>query len=304
MRMHIPMRVARVIRRLRPSGNDRAQFVPPGHYYSPIPSLDEVRTRQSRLFPAHVPSSLPGLDLNVEEQLRVLEAFKTYYRELPLGWEDTRAPGPPLRYTFSNDLYSYSDAICLYGMIRHLRPKRIIEIGSGFSSAVMLDTNELFCSDAIRCTFIDPYPQRLEALLRDADRDQVEMIARPVQDVDLSTFAALRQSDILFVDSTHVAKIGSDVNHIIFTILPMLQAGVHIHFHDIFYGFEYPMEWIYNGRAWNEAYLLRAFLQYNQAFRIVFFNTFLEHFFEREFARHMPLCLKNPGGSLWLRKAS
>ena len=130
------------------------------------------------------------------------------------------------------------------------------------------------------------------------------MIARSVQDVDLSTFAALGQRDILFVDSTHVAKIGSDVNHIMFTILPMLQAGVHIHFHDIFYGFEYPMEWIYNGRAWNEAYLLRAFLQYNPAFRIVFFNTFLEHFFEREFARHMPLCLKNPGGSLWLRKAS
>jgi predicted O-methyltransferase YrrM len=254
------------------------------------------------LFPARPPRFLPGIDLNVEEQLRVLEVFKTYYRELLPAWEDTTASVRPQRYSFENDSYSYCDAICLYCMIRYLRPKRIIEVGSGFSSALMLDTNEAFCSNAISCTFIDPFPQRLNTLLRRTDREHVEVIARPVQDVDLSRFATLEQRDILFVDSTHVAKIGSDVNHIIFTILPALQAGVHIHFHDIFYGFEYPKEWIYEGRAWNEAYLLRAFLQYNRAFKIVFFNTFLERFYEEEFAQHMPLCLKNTGGSLWLRK--
>lgn len=295
-------RAARALRRLRPSAPGHAQFVPPGHFYSPIPSLDDVRARRSQLFPAQIPRSLPGIDLNVEEQLRVLEDFKTYYRELPPGWTGTTAPDRPQRYSFANDSYSYSDAICLYCMIRHLQPRRIIEIGSGFSSAVMLDTNDAFCASAIRCTFIDPFPQRLEALLREADRDRVEVIARPVQDVDLARFAMLERRDILFVDSTHVAKIGSDVNHIVFAILPVLQTGVHIHFHDIFYGFEYPEEWIYEGRAWNEAYLLRAFLQYNRTFKIVFFNTFLERFYEEEFIRHMPLCLKNPGGSLWLRK--
>jgi len=125
-----------------------------------------------------------------------------------------------LRYFYANRYYQYSDAICLYSMIRHLRTKRIIEVGSGFSSAVMLDTNELFFSNAVVCTFIDPDPRRLSTLLRDADRDRIEIVARMVQDADLALFDALEHGDILFVDSSHVAKTGSDVNHILFTILP------------------------------------------------------------------------------------
>ena len=83
-----------------------------------------------------------------------------------------------------------------------------------------------------------------------------------MQDVALSTFSGLRRGDILFIDSSHVAKIGSDVNHLVFTVLPALQSGVLVHFHDIFFPFEYPQAWLAEGRAWNEAYLLRAFLQY------------------------------------------
>ena len=107
---------------------------------------------------------------------------------------------------------------------------------------------------------------------------------------------------ILFIDSTHVSKIGSDVNSLLFDILPKLNRGVYVHFHDVFYPFEYPQEWVYQGLAWNEAYILRAFLQHNDAFKIVFFNTYLELFYREKFENSMPLCLKNPGGSIWLTK--
>jgi len=115
-------------------------------------------------------------------------------------------------------------------------------------------------------------------------------------------FDALSSNDILFIDSTHVSKTGSDVNRILFDILPRLSRGVFIHFHDVFYPFEYPKEWVYEGRAWNEDYILRAFLEYNDAFEIVLFGTWLAKF-ERDLLREMmPMTLENPGGSLWLRK--
>lgn len=274
-----------------------ALWVPPGHFYSPIPSKAEIREREHLIFPGY-PDAIPGIDLNSEGQLKMFEEFKQYYSEQP--WFDQKKE--PLRYYFHNPSYSYSDAICLYCMIRHLRPRRIIEIGSGYSSTVMLDTNELFFSNSIACTFIDPHPELLFSLLKDSDYGHAEIISQKVQDVASSKFAELGARDILFVDSTHVSKIGSDINHIFFTLLPLLKSEVFIHFHDIFYPFEYPKEWVYEGCAWNEAYVLRAFLQYNSSFRIVFLNTFLEHFYRERFAEHMPLCLKNPGGSIWLER--
>ena len=117
-------------------------------------------------------------------------------------------------------------------------------------------------------------------------------------------FATLEENDILFIDSTHVAKIGSDVNYLFFEVLPRLRAGVYVHVHDIFHPFEYPRAWIYEGRAWTEAYMLRAFLTFNTAFEIVLFNTFLERFHRERFAHKMPLCLRNEGGSIWLRRTT
>lgn len=99
-----------------------------------------------------------------------------------------------------------------------------------------------------------------------------------------------------------VSKTGSDVNYLFFDVLPSLNAGVHIHIHDVFYPFEYPREWVLGGRSWNEQYVLRAFLQFNDAFSISMKNTYLERFHEQRFASKMPLCLKNPGGSIWIRK--
>lgn len=272
-------------------------FVPLGHFYSPMPSLDEISKDEQRIFA--VPQELAGIDLNVDEQLRLLAVFADYYKELPFRDEET----PGLRYKFLNSMYSYSDAICLYGMIRHLKPQSILEVGAGYSSCVMLDTNELFFGNRISCAFIEPNPQQFLSLLKKKDLERIEIVPSRLQEVSLSRFAALSANDILFIDSTHVSKIGSDVNYLIFEILPVLQSGVYIHFHDIFYPFEYPKQWIFDlGIVWSEAYLLRSFLQYNSTFRIAFFNTYLERFYEQIFRDSMPLCLKNRGGSLWLRK--
>jgi len=241
----------------------------------------------------------PGIEFNEAAQVRLVEEFADkYYGEMP--FEPHKKDG--LRFYFENVMFSYGDATSLYCMIRHLRPRRIVEIGSGFSSAVSLDTNDLFFDGQIKCTFVEPNDERLQSLLTAKDKVTSRLVKSLVQDVDLSVFAELEANDIVFVDSSHVSKIGSDVNRIVFEILPMLAPGVHIHFHDVFLPLEYPPQWIYEGRAWNEAYLLRAFLQYNDTFEVVFTNTFMGHFHADLMNERMPLFMRNPGASFWIRK--
>jgi predicted O-methyltransferase YrrM len=189
----------------------------------------------------------------------------------------------------------------LYSIIRHCKPKRIIEIGSGFSSAVMLDTNELFFDNQIELTFIDPYPKRLHSLMTLIDKSKIKVINSDVQLISLDVFKKLQSGDILFVDSTHVTKTGSDVNYILFEILPILNSGVIIHFHDVFYPFEYPKEWVFKGFNWNEDYILKAFLMYNNDFEIKLFSDYL-HNHHKDIFVDMPLTYKNHGGSLWIEK--
>ena len=272
-------------------------FVPPGHFYSPLPSIDDIRRNEARLF-AEPPRELPGVALNEAGQLALLTELQPYYDAQPFTAE--RSTG--LRYFFENPAYSYSDAIFLHCMIRHVRPRSIIEVGSGYSSCVTLDTNERHFANSIACTFVEPYPDLLRSLARPDDLSRIEILERGLQDIDLSRFRALKSNDILFIDSTHVAKTGSDVNYIFAQILPTLQPGVYVHFHDIFYPFEYPKPWVLEGRGWTEAYMLRAFLTHNTSFEIVLFNTFLERFHREWFASHMPVCLRNEGGSIWLRR--
>ncbi|TFH75206.1 class I SAM-dependent methyltransferase [Gammaproteobacteria bacterium LSUCC0112] len=276
---------------------DATRFVPPGHYYSPIPNLHEIQQDDQKIF-GSVPTQIPGVDMREAEQLSLLRDFAELYKDMP--FQAQKQDG--LRYHFENPSYSYSDAILLHCMIRHVKPKRLIEVGSGYSSCVTLDTNERFFDGAIHTTFIEPYPELFLSLIKDSDKDAVTIIPTRLQDVELPVFDALQANDILFIDSTHVSKINSDVNYIIFEILPRLAPGVVVHFHDIFFPFEYPREWIYEGRAWNEAYQLRAFLQYNSAFSVMLMNTQMEYFHGDFFQQHLPLCLKNWGGSIWIQK--
>jgi hypothetical protein len=279
-------------------------FVTPGHFYSPIPSRqDRQRFEQERS--QEWPRHLPDVELNEAAQLALLDEFVRYYPEQP--WSLHRQEG--LRYFLDNAAYSSFDGIIYYCMLRHFRPRRVIEVGSGYSSCAFLDVNERFCGQALSLTCIEPYPRSLLKRITPADRTRIELLARPLQEVPVERFRALQAGDVLFIDSSHVAKLASDVNYLFAQILPGLAAGVQVHFHDVFYPFEYPAAWVEQGRAWNEAYLLRAFLQYNQRFRIEFFNSYLAHFHQERLLREMPLCLcplascagVPSGSSLWLR---
>jgi predicted O-methyltransferase YrrM len=271
-------------------------WVPPGDALSPIPSLERVRERQQEIYA--VPREMPGLDLNEAGQLRLFEELLAFYPQQPFTAERTTLR----RYWFENPAYSYSDAILLYCMMRFLKPRRVIEVGSGYSSCAILDTNEIFFQNSIECTLIEPRPQLVRSLLNANDVERVTLIEKDLQQVDSGLFSQLEANDILFIDSSHVSKIDSDVNHLFFRILPALKSGVYIHFHDVFYPFEYPLAWVYEGRAWNEAYLLRAFLQYNDKFQIQLMNTFIDWFHKEKYFREMPLVQKNTGGSIWIKK--
>ena len=271
--------------------------MPAGHFYSPLPDLDDVRARAQRIFDRER-ESVPGVDLNTEAQLSLASRFAGYYVDLPFPEE----PREGVRYYLNNPFFTYGDGIFLYCMLRDLEPRRIVEIGSGFSSAAMLDTFERAFEEPPRVTFVDPDLSRLRDLLRAEDERQHELRAEKVQDVDLALFDELGEGDLLFIDSSHVAKVGSDVNFLLFEVLPRLTRGVHVHFHDVLYPFEYHEHWVMEGRAWNEAYLLRAFLQFNETFAITCFPTYAVQFNRPWFEQHMPLVLKNPGGSLWLQR--
>jgi predicted O-methyltransferase YrrM len=281
---------------LRIALHNLRMFRDPGHFYSPLPLLEEVERRQAELF-TEPPPSLPGLELNLEGQKVLLESFRALYAQQPFPEKKT----PDRRYFLDNPNYAHGDGVFLYCRVRTLRPAKVVEIGSGYSSCALLDMSDLFFDGRMETVFIEPYPALLLSLLREKDKDNIHLISKPLQDVDLDLFAGLKENDILFIDSSHVSKIGSDVNHIFFKILPLLQKGVCVHFHDICYPFEYPKAWVLEqGRAWNEAYLLRAFLSYNSAFRIEFFNHYL--FQINVIPAEMAICRKSPGSGLWLRR--
>ncbi len=284
-----------VERKVEPAGDQ--MWVPAGHFYSPIPSLDEVRRDDERIFRHR--DDLPGVDMRDDAQIALLEEFAaTYYLTIPFQEKKSGK----LRYFYENGAYSYADAIFLHSMIRHVKPKRIIEVGSGYSSCVTLDTNELFFESAIRCTFIEPYPNTLLSLLKPGEADKLDLVPTRLQDVDPALFEELGANDILFIDSTHVSKTGSDVNYLFFDVLPRLAKGVYIHFHDIFYPFEYPPFWVYEGRSWSEAYVLHAFLQYNNAFEVIVHTDYLAKFHGDKLQALMPKAMKNTGGSIWLKR--
>jgi predicted O-methyltransferase YrrM len=281
------------------SANRFLQFAPPGHFYSPIPDLTSVARRGPQLFNQQV-TEIAGISIDAHRQLELVEKFGLFYEELPFGERKSRE----LRYYFNNPFFSYGDAIGLYSMLRLYRPHRVVEIGSGYSSAVMLDTNDRFLSKSVRFTFIEPHPERLLSLLSLADQENHQLIAADVQDVPTEHFRLLESNDMLFIDSSHVLKAGSDVVHLLSVVLPSLKRGVLVHFHDIFWPFEYPESWLLDGRAWNEAYGLKAFLQFNSHFEIAFFNSYLSVHHTKTLEKHLPLFLRNPGGSLWLRKTA
>src|SRR5687768_12944943 len=203
---------------------------PPGHYYSPLPAARDIDQAS--------PIDIVGIDLGVDEQLALLASLHV---ETPTGG---RYDAP------DNGWFPPTDAAVYQAMIRHHQPSSVVEVGCGWSTAALFDAGA-----APHVTLIDPHLGRLRDVLTPEDLARCAVFELPLQAVPLSVFQSLNAGDVLFIDSTHVTKCGSDVNRIFFEILPALSRGVLIHFHDVFYPFEYPAAWHREGRGWNETYV-------------------------------------------------
>lgn len=269
---------------------------PAGHFYSPVPDMDDVEAAADRLFAQR--HAVPGVDLHVQDQVARFRTLAALAREAPLE----RTPGRVTRYGLDNPNYGIGDASMLQAMLRHVRPRRYFEVGSGYTTALALDVNERFLTGGMTVTAVEPYPELLHAVLRPGDA--VEVLARPIQSVPLERFSALDDGDVLFIDSSHVLKTGSDVQFLYAEVLPVLAPGVHVHVHDIFWPFEYLRHWVLAGRAWNECYLLRAFLTQNPSFEITLWNHYLAVEHRGLIEAELPAMLETTGGALWMRRVA
>jgi predicted O-methyltransferase YrrM len=290
-------RLRRIYRAIRPHEDEQSPFVtfcPPGHYYSALPSWsDFVRIRDRGI---EIPRHLNGIDMNDDEQLRQLDRISGLA-------DDVDIPEHPTEgwcYYHGNGYYAYGDGIVLQAMMRMNSPKRIIEIGSGYSSALMIDINDKYFDGNIEITLIEPFPERLHDLVGDK-LGRFRLLSDIAQNVAQDTMDELESGDMLFIDSSHVVKLDSDLVHIFFRFLPRLKRGVLVHFHDIFWPFEYPLEWSAEGKSWNELYFLRALLMDTTRYEVVFMSDYLNRFFEEQFVTSLKCSDKFRGYHLWLR---
>lgn len=228
----------------------------PVHYYTPIPDTAMIEIDQSKArFPIVGEADLAqALSLWEEVVTPVREKFVEISGRTDMSGNRFCFPGAP---------YAPGDAEFLYGWIRSRKPRRIIEIGSGFTTLLIKEAiaDAKKCDHAYYCHFqcIEPYPPEY---LSPLPEHISEMIALPLQAVNLDIFQSLEPMDLLFIDSTHVLAYGSDVVYEYLKILPILSPGVIIHIHDIFLPYDYPDYWIKDVRFfWNEQYMLAGMLQ-------------------------------------------
>jgi predicted O-methyltransferase YrrM len=251
-------------RRARPGGDGAAppQAFPPGAFYSPVVDAAGVLQEpdRTRIWPA-VPPDPAGIDLRPHQQLELLAALGAH----PFPPQ----PGTPGTYDPGNDQFPPHDAAVLYAMVRQLRPRRIVEVGCGWSTTVTVAAVRDGALDTL-LTCIEPYP-------RPFLRDMAELTLREekVEHSPLDLFTDLEAGDICFIDSSHVAKTGSDVVHLLLEVVPRLAPGVVVHVHDIFIPEDYPQGWVRSGFNWNEQYVLQALLVGNEQAHVLAMNHWL-----------------------------
>ena len=243
----------------------------PNHYYLPIP---DTRRIDPSLFASE--SRLTGIDMREAEQLELLEqlgaGFKSEYEKFPR----TAGEGGSAEFYLANGLFESVDAEVLYALIRHLKPRRVVEIGSGFSTLLILRAAAANAAEGhpLALRSIEPYPR--EFLVQLAHSGSIDLVRQPVEKVDLAAFDDLSAGDILFIDSTHAVRTGGDVQRELLEIVPRLASGVYVHLHDIFLPADYPREWVMRRHwFWSEQYLLQAFLAFNSDYEVVLANAFL-----------------------------
>jgi hypothetical protein len=260
-------------------------------YYSPIPDLSTL--------PARVwdePDPLRGIELDLDAQIERLQG-----RLSGLIAEFAPADARSHAYEEINASYPLPDARLLYAMVRDLQPASIVELGCGQTSRVIAQACVANAAEGIQSRFraFDPFPIAVDETL--PGLSALERI--PAQEVPEEVFAELKAGDILFVDTTHTVKIGSDVNRIILRILPLLAPGMIVHFHDICLPYEYP-KYLFEDYAlyWAEQYLLQAFLAMSPSFEVLYATHALCR--DRR-AEIEPTGLAGPGesgSSFWIRR--
>lgn len=263
-------------------------LVTPINYYQPIPDIEimEERNIWDKV------SSLKGINWKPDKYEFFLIELSKYYDEI--SWNEEKSENNDDFY-LNNPSFSYAAAYSLYCMIREKKPKKIIEVGSGFSSKIIRDAilknekEEYICQKYV---IIDPYS--------DVDLTSFpscsEILKQPVELMDPDFFTQLEENDILFIDSSHICKMGSDVNYEIFEILPILKKGVIIHFHDIELPYEYHKRYATTPTFrmfWTESYLLQAFLSFNNDFEIILPLKYLQKNNEKAFKKMFPKYDKN-----------
>ena len=243
-------------------------YVIPKHYYYPIPETRELLLREKKIWKN---SELIGIDMNEKIQLKFLkEVFPNYKSEYIRFPKDKNQRDSKFDFYFGSGGIAEVDAEVLYCMIRHFKPSTIIEIGSGSSTLLIAQAcrvNKREVGKVSKFIVVDPYPRKT---IQMGIPGLTHIVPKKVEELDLEFFEALESGDILFIDSSHVVKIGGDVNYLYLEVLPRLNAGVIVHSHDIFLPYEYPKEWIIKEhKFWTEQYLLQAFLTYNSAFEVL-----------------------------------
>ena len=230
-------------------------------FYSPIP---ELRALPEDVFERRSP--LRGVELRLDRQVALLE--DELAPRLAEFSPPERPTGRPGEFHLANGSYPPVDADLLYALVRYLKPRRVLELGSGHSTLVTCMAAERNKRDGYpaRVECFDPHPSVVSAGTPGVTR--LESV--PAQEVPLAEFESLEAGDVLFVDTTHTVKVGSDVNFVVLDVLPTLAPGVVVHFHDVFLPREYPRAWIEDlGLIWAEQYLLQAFLSMNPGYEVL-----------------------------------
>ena len=266
------------------------------HYYQPLikPKAHlKVTLRQDR--------NLPGIDFNVKTQLEVLESF--HFRQELLAYP-IESKNDPLLFHYNNGSFASGDAEYLYSAIRHFKPSRIVEIGSGHSTLIAIEAIKKNKADdpgySSDHTCIEPYEQPW------LERTSAKIIRKKVEDIDINFFQSLTKNDILFIDSSHIIRPQGDVLFEFQNILPMLNAGVLVHVHDIFTPKDYLDSWVFKDhKLWNEQYLLEAFLTLNPHYEIIGALNFLLHHHRELVESKFPILAQQKyrePGSFWMRR--
>jgi len=222
------------------------------NFYSPIPAWDEL---PEGFFDRRSP--LRGITFDVDAQVAYLRSLESSLAEFE----------PPDGFSWGNGMYDLVEADVLYALVRAHAPKRIIELGSGFSSLIIAAAAGRNSRDGHepRYTIYDPFARDfIRRGVPGAELRTVTAAAVPLDDLQ-----ALEAGDILFIDTTHTVKLGSEVNYLMLDVLPTLAPGVLVHVHDIFLPYEYPRSFFGRRLYWNEQYLLQAFLAQNADWKIL-----------------------------------